>query len=115
MAKTYWFIDPTGQKEVNEALSRELPEEDSCTDVICADNVRRDLWLCPNHEFVAKVLRRFNRRQYHYMVYIRNGRSGKIRRWRFDDKSGLTRLSKQIERSKVTIRLLIREATELQS
>ena len=50
--KYVWFVKPL-DASTNEAISREVPEENFQHGVLCADGLRRNLWGCSFQIFSA--------------------------------------------------------------
>jgi hypothetical protein len=81
-----WFIDPVGDERTNNIIASvlaERAEECACVSRRCGDDQERSLWECPNHEFLRNFEETAKRCRFHYAIYVRQGRHGAIRLWRF--------------------------------
>ena len=79
---TVWYIDPQGDKRSNLMLSNSLPAENACEGLLCEDKVSRDLWRCPNWEYVRNFSRNADQNKMKYAIYNKTG-DGPIRLWIF--------------------------------
>jgi hypothetical protein len=80
-----WFIDPKGDPKTNQILSNSLSPENACNDKLCQDGERRNLWRCPNYEFIANFKRMAKANKLPYDLYVREGTYGPLRIWSFDE------------------------------
>ncbi len=74
-----WFIDPRGNEMANEILGRSLQDENAYTEQECADGKKRNVYRCPDYEFVANFERKAKAKELVYKVYVRTGLHGKLR------------------------------------
>ena len=78
-----WLIDPRGDDVANEMLGKSLGDENAYTEQLCQDGRKRDMYRCPDHEFVANFERAAERKKLRYQVYVRVGRNSPARPWGF--------------------------------
>jgi hypothetical protein len=82
---TIWFIYTGGNHLADQMIADtdKLGPEDECLEVLCADRHKRDMWRCPDYEFVrifeeaAKQIAPVP-----YKIYRRQGQYGEVQeRW----------------------------------
>lgn len=79
-----WFIW-TNDGYTNEAISRELPPEDTLDGVECHDGVMRKLWKCDG-QFVTKMLKNKKQKHLDFSIFKRDGKYGSINEVTFLEK-----------------------------
>ena len=102
-----WFIDTKGDPRTNRLVASELDEWYECRGKLCQDGVSRNLWRCPNREFVRNFQRTADANKYPYDIYDREGDYGPIRLWIFDN---LTKEERKKRIKKIPLKHLVEEA-----
>lgn len=74
----FWFIG-TDDGYTNEAISRELPPEDTMDGIECYDGVTRKLWKCDG-QFVTKMLKNKKQKHLDFNIFKREGKDGSIKK-----------------------------------
>jgi len=105
-----WFIDPKGDPRTNRLVASELSEWNECRDKLCEDGKSRNLWCCPDREFVRNFQRTADASKYPYDVYVREGNYGPVRLWTFDNMSKRERKERI---KKMPLKHLIKDAAAI--
>lgn len=80
----FWYIF-TDDGYTNEAISRELPSEDTIDGVECSDGIPRKLWKCDG-QFVTKMLKNKKRNHFDFEIFKKDGKYGTIQKAIFLEK-----------------------------
>ena len=76
-ARYEWSIEPL-DLETNEALARELPEENCSRALRAADDTKHDVWQC-EYQQLAKFIKGRKRKQFRFRVFNRTGKNTPLR------------------------------------
>ncbi len=72
-----WFVEPLNSN-TNEVVARQLAENNFCSEIVCADGKRHNLWTCSN-QFVISLVESEKSFNLHFKIWGKQGRHGKIR------------------------------------
>lgn len=97
-----WFIH-TGGNGLADAMiadTGKLGPDDECREMLCTDGHERDLWRCPDYEFV-RIFEQAAQQiaPVSYKIFCRKGQHGQIRERGFDPKHNhrLRRIQRPIQ------------------
>ena len=79
-----WYVF-TYDALTNQAISRELPAENTMDGIMCVDGVARKLWMCDG-SFVTKIIRNKVSMDLHFDIYKKEGKNGAIKKVDFLNK-----------------------------
>lgn len=80
-----WFIHAF-DAHTNEVISQSLGEESAQRDLMCEDGELRNLWQCDKYSLVKEMIHNKGIFNLRFSVYVREGKYGKIKLWKFSSK-----------------------------
>ena len=87
-----WYIYTGGDQLANNIIndSGKIGQEDECPDMLCEDGKRRDLYRCPDHQYIVEFGRTTaSISPVSFKIFVQQGVNGKIREWKFPKRKKL--------------------------